>query len=226
MALFIPINLMILNLYFLFLDSDFIGLLDVESILMCLSFLLVKKLVEIHWLQSIKTELVDLPHDLVDEVCWILRVGYQSKLKVTSYFVLAWSLSSFIVLSLSGVSFSFDLRQLLDFYQIRAAIGRTLLPPVVLCLALQEPVFVAVFNLGLIISDSPHQLIQSPLLAVDSLSFRQHQGLNQSLGALCCKPKELSISCVNKLEASIHKIIIVSWKLLSIGVKPKFPFEF
>ena len=105
MALFIPINLMILNVYFLFLDSDFISLLDVESILMCLSFLLVKKLVEIHWLQSIKTELVDLPHDLVDEVCWILRVGYQSKLKV----VLAWSLSSFIVLSLSGVSFSFDL---------------------------------------------------------------------------------------------------------------------
>ena len=143
---------MILNLYFLFLDSDFIILLDVESILMCLSFLLVKKLIEVHWLQSFKTELVDLPHDMVDEVCWILWVGYQSKLKV----VLAWRLSSFIVLSLSGVSFSFDLRQLLDFYQIRAAIGRTLLPPVVLRLALQEPVFVAVFDLSLIISDSPH----------------------------------------------------------------------
>jgi len=179
-------------------------------------------LVEIHWLQSFKTELVDLPHDMVDEVCWILWVGYQSKLKV----VLAWSLSSFIVLSLSGVSFSFDLLQLLNFYQIRAAIGRTLLPPVVLCLALQEPVFVAVFDLGLIISDCPHQLIQSPLLAVDSLSFRQHQRLNQSLGTLCCKPKELSISCVNKLEASIHKIIIICRELLSIGVKPKFPFEF
>lgn len=48
MALFIPINQMILNLCFLFLDSDFIILLDVESILMCLSFLLVKKMVEIH----------------------------------------------------------------------------------------------------------------------------------------------------------------------------------
>lgn len=213
---------MILNLYFLFLDSDFIILLDVESILMCLSFLLVKKLIEIHWLQSFKTELVDLPHDMVDEVCWILWVGYQSKLKV----VLAWSLSSFIVLSLSRVSFSFDLRQLLDFYQIRAAIRWTRLPPVMLCLALQEPVFFAVFDLSLIISDRPHQLIQSPLLAVDSLSFWQHQGLNQSLRALCCKPKELSISCVNKLEASVHKIIIVSRKLLPIGIKPKFPFEF
>lgn len=159
---------------------------------------------------------------MVDEVCWILWVGYQSKLKV----VLAWSLSRFIVLSLSRVSFSFDLLELLDFYQIRTAIGRTLLPPVVLSLALQEPVFVAIFDLSLIIPDSPHQLIQSPLLAVDSLSIRQHQGLNQSLGTRCCKPKELAISSVNELETSIHKIIIVCWKLLSIGVKPKFPFEF
>ena len=67
---------------------------NIKSIFMCLSFLLLEELIKIHRLQRLEAELVDLPHYLIDEVLRILRVGDQNEFIV----ILAWSLRCLILL--------------------------------------------------------------------------------------------------------------------------------